>query len=293
MAWTLADAGSQKGRTFIVTGSNAGLGFENAKDLARLGGRVVMACRNEAKANAALARIRTEVPDADVRVSLIDTSSLASVRDFAGRMNAELDRLDGLVNNAGVMIPPLGMTEDGFELQFASNYVGHFLLTGLLLPKILATKGSRVVTLASLAHWFWHIEFDNLSAEKGYDRGKAYSQSKLACLIFARELQRRLEKIGASTISLSSHPGGTATELSRHSRLLQFLSHFAQSVPAGALPTLRALLDPKARGGEYYGPLLEYSGRPHRSPSSADSKDPELARRLWERTEEMTGIRYP
>ncbi|HKY92896.1 MAG TPA: oxidoreductase [Nevskiaceae bacterium] len=293
MAWTPESAGSQKGRTFVITGANTGLGFENARTVAKLGGRVVLACRNGAKAEDAAARIRADVPGADVRVSLVDVSSLASVRAFAARTLAELDRIDVLINNAGVMVPPREITQEGFELQFVTNYAGHFLLTGLLLDRIVATPGSRIVTLSSLAHWTGKVDLENLNAEKSYSRWGHYAASKLQCLIFARELQRCFDERKIGTRSLASHPGGSVTELARHSAVLHALERFVQTAYEGSLPTMRAALDPQARGGEYYGPRFEIGGVPVRSHSSRLSKDAGVARRLWEQTERLTGIQYP
>ena len=293
MAWTPESAGSQKGRTFVITGANTGLGFENAKTAAKLGARVILACRNAAKAKDAVERIRSEVPGADVRESLVDVANLGSVRGFAARLLTECDRIDVLINTAGVMVPPREITAEGFELQFVTNYLGHFLLTGLLLPRIVATPGSRIVTLSSLAHWTGKIDFDNLNAEKSYGRWPNYAASKLACLIFARELQRRFDEKKIATLSLASHPGGSGTELARHSAFLRVVEVLAQSAYAGSQPTMRAALDPQARGGAYYGPNLEMIGAPVVSWSSRRSKDPQLARRLWERTESMAAIQYP
>jgi NAD(P)-dependent dehydrogenase (short-subunit alcohol dehydrogenase family) len=293
MDWTPESAGSQQGRTFVITGANTGLGFENAKTVAKLGARVILACRNGAKAEDAAARIRAAVPGVDVRVSIVDVSSLASVRAFAARTLAELDRIDVLINNAGVMVPPREITPEGFELQFVTNYAGHFLLTGLLLDRIVATPGSRIVTLSSLAHWTGRIDLENLNAEKFYGRWEHYGASKLQCLIFARELQRCFDDKKIATRSLAAHPGGSVTELGRHSAFLRSLERFAQSSYEGSLPTMRAALDPQARGGEYYGPRYEFFGAPERSRSSRVSKDPHVAGRLWERTERLTGIQYP
>jgi NAD(P)-dependent dehydrogenase (short-subunit alcohol dehydrogenase family) len=294
MAWSSADIPNQQGRVCIVTGANTGLGLSNARMLAEKGATVIMACRNLDKANVAAKGIRNAVPGADVAVSTLDLSSLASVREFAVRFLAEYDRLDLLINNAGVMMPPRTMTADGFELQFESNHLGHFLLTGLLLPLLNKTSGARVVSLSSLAHRSGQIDFDNLNAERSYARWPSYAQSKLACMMFGLELQRRLEKSGSTTLSLVAHPGGTNTELSRHVSLLGlFGSLFAQSPDAGSLPTMRAAVDPKARGGEYYGPKwFRFRGEAVLEAPRKQALDKAVAAQLWAVSEKLAGIVY-
>lgn len=292
---------NQKGRVFIVTGANTGLGFENTLSLARLGGKVVMACRNESKAQDAKAKIEAEVPDADLDVLSIDLSRLESVREFAKAYTSKYDRLDVLINNAGVMMPPYSKTEDGFELQFGANYMGHFLLTGLLLETLQKTPHSRVVTLSSLVHKNGEINFDDLHFEGGYSAGKAYSQSKLACLMFSFELQRRLEKAGIShPISLASHPGIATTELSRHMpkavyillrySIAPFITH---SPKGGAAPSLLAALG-EVKGGEYFGPtgFNEFKGKAGRASFTDLAANEEIAQRLWEVSEELSGFKF-
>jgi NAD(P)-dependent dehydrogenase (short-subunit alcohol dehydrogenase family) len=291
MAWSSADIPNQQGRVCIVTGANTGLGLSNARMLAEKGATVIMACRNLDKANVAAKGIRNTVPGADVAVSTLDLSSLASVREFAVRFLAEYDRL-------GVMMPPRTMTADGFELQFESNHLGHFLLTGLLLPLLNKTSdktsGARVVSLSSIAHRSGQIDFDNLNAERSYSRWSSYAQSKLACMMFGLELQRRLEKSGSTTLSLVAHPGGTNTELSRHVSLLGlFGSLFAQSPDAGSLPTMRAAVDPKARGGEYYGPKwFRFRGEAVLEAPRKQALDKAVAAQLWAVSEKLAGIVY-
>ena len=294
MAWSLSDVPDQKGRVCIVTGANAGLGLSNARMLAEKGAKVIMACRNLDKANAAAAGISSAVPKADVHVSQLDLASLASVRDFAKRFLAEHQRLDILINNAGVMIPPKTITMDGFELQFEANYLGHFLLTGLLLPTINKTSGARVVSLSSIAHRGGQIDFDSFKAERGYSRWGHYSQSKLACMMFALELQRRLEKSGSKILSLVAHPGGSKTDLQRHSFAIKLLGMaMSQSSDAGSMPTLRAAIDPNARGGEYYGPkYFRLRGPAVLEAPIARALDTEVAAKLWAVAEKMTGISY-
>lgn len=291
----------QAGRVFIVTGANTGLGYETTLMLAKKGAKVVMACRNLSKANEAKANIVKEVPNATLEVLQIDLSSLNSVRNFAKAFQAKFDRLDVLVNNAGVMMPPYTKTEDGFELQLGANFLGHFLLTGLLLETILKTPNSRVVTLSSLVHKNGKINFDDLQSEKKYSASEAYAQSKLACLMFTRELQRRLEKAGhQQTISTASHPGIATTELSRHMPKLvynllkytiaPFLTH---SPNEGAKPTMLAAIG-EAKGGEYFGPtgFNEFKGKPGKAKSTALSNDEAIAKQLWEVSEKLVGLNY-
>jgi NAD(P)-dependent dehydrogenase (short-subunit alcohol dehydrogenase family) len=259
-------------------------------------------CRdNLTKANAAKAKIESSVPDADLEVLEIDLSSLASVKNFAKTFQAKYDRLDVLINNAGVMTPPYTQTEDGFELQFGANYLGHFLLTGLLLDTLLKTPNSRVVTLSSLVHKNGQINFDDLQSEQDYSASGAYAQSKLACLMFTYELQRRLEKAGHhDTLSVGSHPGIATTELSRHMpkliytvlkyTLAPFMTH---SPKEGAKPTLMAAIG-EAQGGDYFGPtgFKEYKGPPGKASATELAKDEDIARRLWEVSEKLVGFQY-
>lgn len=285
----------QEGRTAVVTGANTGLGAVTARALSARGARVVLACRDTAKGES----VASELADAEV-VSL-DLASLASVREAAAEIRRRHERIDLLVNNAGLMMTPPGVTEDGFELQVGTNHLGHFALTGLLLDRLVTTPGSRVVTVSSLAHRFGdgRMDFDNLGAERGYDRMDAYGRSKLANLLFTHELQRRLSVAEVDTIAVAAHPGLSRTELARYtpgwSRPLiaagTWLS--GQSAAKGALPSLRAATDPTARGGDYYGPrgFRETRGRPVLVGSSRGARDPEAMRRLWEISEELTGVR--
>lgn len=290
----------QEGRTFIVTGANTGLGYETALDLAKRGAKVIMACRNLDKANSAKASIIKEVPKADLEVMEIDLSSLASVRNFAQTFLSKHDRLDVLINNAGVMTPPYTKTEDGFELQFGANYLGHFLLTGLLLDLIVKTPNSRIVTLSSLVHKNGKINFDDLQSEKKYSASEAYARSKLACLMFTNELQRRLEKAGHKTISVASHPGVATTELSRHMpKLLDkflrltiapFLTHVTRE---GAKPTIMAAIG-NAKGADYFGPtgFNEFKGKPGLATFTPLSKDEAISKKLWATSEKLVGFSY-
>ncbi len=290
-----------------MTGSNTGLGYDTARVLAARGARVVMAVRDTGKGESAAARIRGLTPGAEVTVHKLDLGSLAAVKESAAEMAAAYPRIDLLINNAGVMYPPKSTTADGFELQFGTNHLGHFALTGLLLPNLLEVDGSRVVVVASIAHNLRaKIDFEDLQWERRkYDRVAAYGQSKLANLMFAYDLQRRLaaaaKTTGAKTISVAAHPGVAATELTRHlpgANLpgVNWLSgRLLNSAEMGALPTLRAATDPAVRGGAYYGPdgFRELRGYPKLVDSSAQSKDVAVQERLWSVSEELTGVTYP
>jgi len=285
----------QTGRVAVVTGANTGIGFETAAALAARNAKVIMACRNPQKAKDAMARIRERTPGADVEFVELDLASLESVERFSDAFRAGHDRLDLLINNAGVMIPPLGHTEDGFELQFGCNHLGHFALTGRLMDLIEATPGSRVVNVSSMAHRQGKMDFDNLNAEKGYDKMPAYGQSKLANLLFTFELQRRFEATDSSVLATAAHPGWTGTDLQRHSGLFRFLNtFFAQTPPMGALPTLRAAADPEARGGDYFGPkgMYEMRGYPIKVGTTPAAQDELDAGRLWEVSEKLTGVSF-
>ncbi|MFT5645870.1 MAG: NAD(P)-dependent dehydrogenase (short-subunit alcohol dehydrogenase family) [Aureispira sp.] len=291
---------SQKGRIAIITGANIGLGFETALGLAKKEMTVVLACRNIDKATAAKQEILKEVPNADLDIIQIDLSSLDSVRKFAKNYLKKYQQLDLLINNAGVMMPPFSLTKDGFELQMAANCFGHFLLTGLLLETILATPNSRIVSLSSIAHRSGKINFDDLQSQKKYSAAQAYGQSKLACLMYGYELQRRLDAAGhTSTISTIAHPGLSDTNLGQHlpkwaiaiaSVITPLISHSAK---AGAQPSLLAAVG-AAKGGDYFGPagFKEMKGKPGKAKSTSLSKDKEVAKKLWEVSEKLTGITY-
>ena len=283
----------------IITGANTGLGLETTKAFAENNIEVVMACRNESKAEKAKAEILKEIPKAQLKILPLDLSSLDAVRSFAEKFKSEYDRLDILVNNAGLMIPPYGKTKDGFELQFGINYLGHFLLTGLLLEPLKNAAEARVVSLSSLAHKWGDIYFEDLQFQNNYDKQKAYGQSKLACLMFTYELDRRLKEQELSVKSLAAHPGLSRTNLFRHltgmmKLLTPFVYPFTQSAKSGAQPQIKAALDEKLAGGEYLGPsgFQEYSGKPKVVGSNAISNDKEKAKRLWEISEELCNFQY-
>ena len=295
--WTSDDVPGQHGRLAMVTGANTGLGFETAQVLAARGASVVLAVRDVEKGKRAAARIAGTAPGADVMVSPLDLTSLDSVRAAAAELRATHPRIDSLVNNAGVMFPPKQTTRDGFELQFGTNHLGHFALTGLLLEQMLPVPGSRVVTVSSLGHRLQaRINFDDLQGERSYSRVAAYGQSKLANLLFTYELQRRLS--GAhTTIAVAAHPGFAATELTRNSPAIAatIARLFSQKAAMGALPTLRAATDPGVLGGQYYGPggFFGARGYPKLAESSGQSHDTAIQRRLWTVSEELTGVTFP
>ena len=285
----------------MVTGANSGLGFVTGRELARAGARVVLACRNVTKGEAARREIEALVPGAQLELEELDLSSLDSVRAFAERYRGGHDGLDLLINNAGVMAPPRGRTADGFELQFGTNHLGHFALTGLLIGAMEGTEDTRVVTLSSTAHRTGRIAFDNLGGERHYFRWRAYGQSKLANLLFALELDRRLRAWGSNVKSMAAHPGYAATNLQfAGPPLVDQLAMrvgnavIAQSEEMGALPTLYAATKLGLAGGTYVGPdgLLEQRGHPKPVAPNRAARDEEVARRLWEVSEEMTGVRF-
>ncbi len=303
--WTANDIPDQSGRVAIVTGANSGLGSETALALAAKGAHVVLACRDASRAQAALDRIRAAAPQASVEVMPLDLASLASIRAFAEAFAARQPRLDLLCNNAGVMAIPRRNTADGFEMQLGTNHLGHFAVTGLLLPRLLDTPRSRVVSVSSSMHRPGMIHFDDLQLERGYAKWKAYAQSKLANLLFTFELDRRLRKAGASTISVAAHPGYAATNLQtvgakmEGARLFEQIYElgnrlFAQSAAMGALPTLYGATAPAVQGGDYFGPdtFFEMWGHPTRVGSNARSKDTADAARLWEVSERLTGVHF-
>jgi len=299
--WTVADVPGQSGRTAVVTGANSGIGFEAAAVLAQRGADTILACRDVGKAEAAAARVTAAAPGTTVSVVRLDLASLDSVRAAAAEILAGHERLDLLINNAGLMWPAYGKTADGFELQFGTNHLGHFALTCLLIEAMLPVPGSRVVTVSSNGHRTGRINFADLQSERRYGRLAAYAQSKLANLMFTYELQRRLAAAGAPTVALAAHPGVAFTDLTRHlpavlqSAYPAVAGLFTQSAAMGALPVLRAATDPAAVGGEYYGPagLPQIKGYPVRVSPAARSRDENAQRRLWAESERLTGATCP
>ncbi|MCG7596626.1 SDR family NAD(P)-dependent oxidoreductase [Mycobacterium sp. PSTR-4-N] len=300
--WTAADVPDQSDRVAVITGANSGIGYEAALVLAGRGARVVLAVRDLTKGNQAADRIRQAHAGAQVEVQELDLTSLANVRSAAEALRTAYPTIDLLIDNAGVMYPPKQVTADGFELQFGTNHLGHFALTGLLLDHLLSVEGSRVVVVASIAHNIQaDIHFDDLQWERGYNRVAAYGQSKLANLMFTYELQRRLAAASAKTIAVAAHPGISNTELMRHvpgSNLPGFSALaglVTNSRAVGALATLRAATDPQVRGGQYYGPsgFRELVGHPVLVQSNRKSHDVAVQQRLWAVSEELTGVSYP
>jgi len=294
--WSGKDVPDLTGRVAVVTGANRGLGREITRHLARGGARVIMACRDESAGEAAAAALRAEYPGVVLEVRPLDMASLASVEKFASGLTDER-RLDVLGNNAGVMAVDRGLTADGFELHMGVNHLGHFALTARLLPLLRATAGSRIVSMASVVARVGTVDLTDLQWERRpYDRWQAYFQSKLANLLFTFELDRRLRAEGSPTAALAAHPGGSRTGLGStghgwSNRSLSLWKLFAQSAAHGALPFVRAATDPAAQAGEYYGPQFQIWGPPVRERPSRLARDPDLAAGLWERSEDLTGMR--
>jgi NAD(P)-dependent dehydrogenase (short-subunit alcohol dehydrogenase family) len=293
--WTTDNIPDQSGKIVIVTGANSGIGYGAARALVHKGATVIMACRSLEKGEAAVAQIIKEDPRGQVILRQLDLADLNSVRAFAKDILAEFDRLDILINNAGVMATPYRKTTDGFEMQFGTNHLGHFTLTGLLIDLLKATPNSRVVTVSSYAHFFGRINFGDLNSENFYQKWLSYGQSKLANVLFGYELQRRADRNGANPISIVAHPGYAATNLQHTTTLFSMLNPIlAQSQEMGALPTLYAATSPEIRGGEFIGPdgFLGQRGYPHKASSSRASHDQDTAQRLWEISEQLTGIQF-
>ena len=300
MSFDINKLPSQKGRIAIITGSNIGLGYEAALALAKKEMKIILACRNTDKANQAKNNILKAYSKADLEVIPLDLSKLASVRAFATSYLDKYTTLDVLMNNAGVMVPPYTETEDGFELQLGVNHLGHFLLTKLLMPAILATPNSRVVSLSSIAHRQGRINFDDLNSKKKYSATSAYGQSKLACLMFAYELQRRLDQAGIKqTISTVAHPGVSNTNLSQHIpnwlRPIMFvLFSWATHVPANAAkPQVWAAIG-DAQGGDFFGPtgMGEMKGKTGKVKARPHAHDQQVAKKLWEVSEQLIGEKF-
>ena len=303
--WSIADIPPQSGKLAVITGATGGLGYETALVLANAGAEVLVTGRNGEKGRVAIERIKRAVPSAKVRFEMLDLASLASIRAFAAKMVANGQPLDLLINNAGVMdLPTRRLTEDGFEMQFGTNHLSHFALTGLLLPLLRRAEAPRVVNVSSLAHRGGKIDFDNLQAERKYRSWPAYQQSKLANLLFTFELQRRSDAFGWGLMSNAAHPGYARTDLIPNgpgsggvkglgARLLGFfMSH---SAAAGALPTLFAATSPEAAPAGYYGPngFYELKGQVAPAKIFPQAKDEAVARKLWEASERLTAVKWP
>jgi len=294
--WTAENIPDQKGRVAIVTGSSSGIGYEAARVLADKEATVIIAVRNLEKGSKAAEKILAQNKDADIKVMQLDLASLESVAKFAENFKKAYSRLDLLINNAGVMVPPYEKTTDGFELQFGTNHLGHFALTGRLLEVLLNTEGARVVNISSSAHKFGDINFDDLTWEnRSYSPWRAYGDSKIANLYFTFELNRKLKENNLGMIVTAAHPGWTATELQRHAGFTDFLNgFFAMDISKGTLPGLRAAIEAGLKGGEFFGPdgLFELWGNAVEVTPNALSKDEEIAKKLWEVSEQLTGVKF-
>ncbi|KIZ18425.1 oxidoreductase [Streptomyces natalensis] len=302
--WNTSHIPDQTGRSVVVTGANSGLGYVTARELARCGARVVLACRNEARGGAALDRLRSEVPTAEVEFRPLDLADLSSVRDFAAGLDTfDGDRLDLLINNAGVMALPYRTTADGFEMQFGTNHLGHFALTGLLLPKLLATPGARVVTVSSMLHALSDIDLDDLNSERSYRRWIAYARSKSANLLFTHELSRRLAAAGSQVVAAAAHPGYAATNLQAAGARMEGRTSaeraiaignrlIGQSPDGGALGTLCAATAPHMRPDSFVGPRSGLRGAPAPCFRAPWTKKDAAGERLWTASEEFTGVRF-
>ena len=298
--WTAKDMPDQTGRVVVITGANSGVGYESTVALAQKGARVVMASRSMDKLEQARQDLLQRVPKAQVDVMKLDLGSLESVRNFAQAFNAQYDRLDILMNNAGIMLPPYGKTVDGFELQFGTNHLGHFALTGLVLPKLLATPRSRIATTSSGAYLMGQMHWDDLQFERGYRPNQAYAQSKLANVLFMRELQRKLEAVNADTISVGSQPGYARTNLQNNQpqtmgeRMMYSVLRvtMSQSADLGALYQLHSATAPDVKGGEFFEPRWALKGRVVRRQLTARGQNEADAARLWAISERLTGVKY-
>ena len=304
--WTAEDVPDLTGKTAVVTGANSGVGYDAARVLAVKGAHVIFACRSMERAQAAVAKVLQENPEVSVEIMILDLADLDSVHAFAQAYTAKYDRLDILINNAGLMAIPYRQTADGFEMQFGTNHLGHFALTGLLLETLLDSAGARVVTVSSGLHRMGKMNFEDPQGLQRYDKRAAYGQSKLANLLFAYELQRKFAASGAQVISVGTHPGyaetnlqfvGPAMEESGVQRLMMSAANtlFAQSSAMGALPLLYAATAPEVHGCDFIGPggFMNMRGYPVKEQSSARSYDEQDAQRLWALSETLTGVRYP
>ncbi len=299
--WTIETIGNQSGKRVIITGGASGIGLEAAKVLSAKGAEVIIAVRNVEKGERAIARVKAVNPLAIISLMRLDLGDLASVREFAQEFTQKYKSLDILINNAGVMIPPYQKTKDGFELQFGTNHLAHFALTGLLLPLLTSTPESRIITVSSIASRGAKIYFDNLDGSKGFSTMTFYRQSKFSNLLFGKELNNRLKQSGLNPISIVCHPGVSATNLfmrgsgKEGGKVMTFLlSLFAQSAHKGALPTLFAATNPLLQGGEYIGPdgVANFRGNPVITSEGDKLFKADISQKLWEVSEELTGVSY-
>jgi len=294
--WTMDNIENQKEKIAIVTGSSSGIGYETARVLANKNAKVIIAVRNMEKGKAAEEKIKTQYSDADIEIMELDLADLKFVRTFAENFKKEYKQLHLLINNAGVMMPPYSKTTDGFELQFGTNHLGHYALTGLLFDLLNATPNSRIVNVSSAAHNYGKIDFQDMNWEnRKYKPMSSYGDSKIANIYFTLELSRKLEQNGNNPTVAAAHPGWTATELQRHAGFMEFLNNFfAQDITMGALPTLYAAVGEDVKSGDYFGPsgFMEMRGYPKKVKSNELSQNEEIAEKLWTVSEELTGVRF-
>ena len=294
VTWTPEQMPTLEGKTILVTGANSGLGLESTRLLASRGAEVIMACRNQAKGQQALDLIKKEFPSANLTLMSLDLADQQSVKEFAEDFKRRYTKLDILMNNAGLMAPPLSRTKDGFEMQFGTNHLGHFALTGLLLDLLEKADAPRIVTVSSMAHKWGNIYFNNLNADKGYHRWRFYGQSKLANLMFTRELHRRLSARGSRIKAIAVHPGYSDTNLQSDTIFSGFNRFFAQPQEMGCYPSVYAATSDTARSGEYYGPngFMEMAGYPAPAHVRKLARNQDVAKELWQVSEKLTGIQF-
>lgn len=294
--WKIENIPDLTGKTVVVTGSTSGLGKETARVIAGKNAKVIMAVRNIEKGEKVADEIRKQFSNALLEVRKLDLSSIKSIKAFAESFIADFEKLDVLINNAGIMMCPYSKTADGFEIQMGTNHFGHFALTGMLMPLIFNSEDARIVSVASMAHAWGDLDFKDLTWEdRKYNTQKAYGDSKIANLYFIYELSRRFKENNKSVKALAAHPGWTSTDLQRHSGLMNSLNGlFAQKVEIGVLPTLRAAFDIEANSGDYFGPdgMLHWKGYPELQKSNDKSYDPKIAEKLWKVSEELTAVNY-
>lgn len=297
--WTFDDIPDQKNRIALVTGANSGLGFQTSLMLAKNGAEVILACRNQESADKSIKAILSDFPGAKVSSVKLDLSDLDSVASCVNTIKGKYSHLDLLINNAGVMVPPFSRTKQGFELQFGTNHLGHFALTGGLLPLLKDTQGARIISLSSIAASLNYIDLNDLNYEhKRYHKWLAYGQSKLADQLFILELAERLKKSNSKAIAVAAHPGVSSTNLFKSTSYFVRkigMAIVSQSPENGALPTLRAACDPNVRNGSYWGPsgLLKFKGDPVETRKDSKAKDPAIRKELWDLSEKLTGTHYP
>ena len=294
--WNASQIGDQTGRVVVITGATSGIGKETARILADKGAHVVIGARNLVKADLVINQIKTQKPSALVEARELDLTRLASIKDFAESIVQDFEQLDVLINNAGIMACPYGQTEDGYEIQMGTNHLGHFALTGRLMPLLKQTANSRLVVLSSIAHRFGNIDLTDIHWQnRAYNTNRAYGDSKLANLYFMNELVRKLADDKDAPMVVAAHPGWTKTELQRHVKLVDFLNiFFAQDAEQGAMPTLRAGFDPDVTAGDFYGPsrFFELRGAPKKVKGNKLSQDADIAKALWQQSEQLTGVSY-